>query len=84
LFERALSFRKAHTFEPHSYEELKQVIENGWAFSWWCGDPECEAKVKDETKATTRCIPLDQEPGNGACIVCGKAATEKAIFGRAY
>jgi prolyl-tRNA synthetase len=84
LFERALSFRKAHTFEPHSYDELKQVIENGWAFSWWCGDPECEAKVKDETKATTRCIPLDQEPGNGACIVCGKAATEKAIIGRAY
>ncbi len=84
LFERALAFRKAHTFEPKDYDELKAVIENGWAFSWWCGDAECEARVKDETKATTRCIPLDQEPGSGKCIVCGKPATERAIFGRAY
>ncbi len=84
LFERALAFRKAHTFEPKDYDELKAVIENGWAFSWWCGDAECEARVKDETKATTRCIPLDQEPGSGKCILCGKPATERAIFGRAY
>ena len=84
LFERALAFRRSHTFEPKDYNELKEVVEKGWAFSWWCGDAECEAKVKDETKATTRCIPLDQEPGNGTCIVCGRPATEKAIFGRAY
>jgi prolyl-tRNA synthetase len=84
LFERSLAFRKAHTFDPKDYEELKAVIENGWAFSWWCGDDACEAKVKDETKGTTRCIPLEQERGNGVCIVCGKPATEKVIFGRAY
>lgn len=84
MFERALEFRKSHTFEPRDYEELKQVIERGWAFSWWCGDAECEARVKDETKATTRCIPLEQEPGSGTCIICGKPATEKVIFGRAY
>jgi prolyl-tRNA synthetase len=84
LFERALKFRRSHTFEPKDYTELKSVVENGWAFSWWCGDAECEAKVKDETKATTRCIPLDQEPGKGSCIICGKPATEKAIFGKAY
>ncbi len=84
MFERALAFRKAHTFDPQDYAELKQVVENGWAFSWWCGDAECEAKIKDETKATTRCIPLDQEPGKGSCIVCGKPATERAIFGKAY
>ncbi len=84
LFERSLAFRRAHTFDPKDYEELKQVIENGWAFSWWCGDAECESKVKDETKASTRCIPLDQEPGQGTCIVCGKPATEKVLFGRAY
>ena len=84
LFERALAFRRAHTFDPQDYTELKSVLEKGWAFSWWCGDAECEAKVKDETKATTRCIPLEQEPGRGTCIVCGKPATEKVIFGRAY
>jgi prolyl-tRNA synthetase len=84
LFERALAFRRAHTFDPKDYEELKQVVDKGWAFSWWCGDAECEARVKDETKATTRCIPLEQEPGQGTCIVCGKPATEKVIFGRAY
>jgi len=84
IFEKALAFRRSHTFEPKDYEELKQMVEKGWAFSWWCGDAECEARVKDETKATTRCIPLDQEPGRGTCIVCGKPATEKVIFGRAY
>ena len=84
IFERALAFRRSHTFEPKDYDELKDVVEKGWAFTWWCGDAECEARVKDETKATTRCIPLEQEPGNGACIVCGKPATSKAIFGRAY
>jgi prolyl-tRNA synthetase len=84
LFERALAFRRAHTFTPKDYTELKSMVEKGWVFAWWCGDPECEAKVKDETKATTRCIPLEQEPGRGTCIVCGKPATEKVIFGRAY
>jgi prolyl-tRNA synthetase len=84
LFDRALEFRRSHTFEPKDYEELKAVIENGWAYSWWCGDDACETKVKEETKATTRCIPLDQEPSEGTCIVCGKPATERVIFGRAY
>jgi len=84
IYERALAFRRTNTHDPKDYEELKSVMETGWAFSWWCGDPECETKVKEETKATTRCIPLDQEPGQGVCVVCGKPATEKVIFGRAY
>jgi prolyl-tRNA synthetase len=84
IFERALAFRRANTFDPKDYEELKSVVDKGWAFSWWCGSSECEAQVKEETKATTRCIPLEQEEGQGACIICGKPATEKAIFGRAY
>ncbi len=84
IFERALEFRRAHTFEPEDYNELKSLVDMGWVFAWWCGDAECEARVKDETKASTRCIPLEQEPGEGKCIVCGKPATEKAVFGRAY
>ncbi|MCK4450492.1 MAG: hypothetical protein KAX26_07860, partial [Anaerolineae bacterium] len=44
----------------------------------------CEAQIKEGTKATVRCIPLEQEPGKGKCIRCGKEASERAIFGRAY
>ncbi len=84
MFERAQAFRLAHTFDLTDYDQLKDVVEKGWAYAWWCGDPACEAKVKDETKATTRCIPLEQEPGQGVCIVCGKPATEKVLFGKAY
>ena len=84
IYEHALAFRRAHTFEPKDYADLKTIVDQGWAFAWWCGDAECEARIKDETKATTRCIPLEQEPGEGTCIVCGKPASEKAIFGRAY
>jgi prolyl-tRNA synthetase len=84
LFQRALDFRQANTYDPQDYEELKQVVQKGWAFSWWCGSAECEAKVKEDTKATTRCIPLDQPGGSGPCIVCGRESTEKVYFARAY
>ncbi len=56
----------------------------GWAYTWWCGDSEGEQKVKEETKATTRCIPLDQPDGVGSCIYCAEPATEKVFFARAY
>jgi prolyl-tRNA synthetase len=84
LYDRALAFRKAHTFDPKDYADLNEVVQNGWAFSWWCGDAECEAKVKEDTKATTRCIPLEQPGGEGVCIVCGQPATQKVYFARAY
>jgi prolyl-tRNA synthetase len=84
LLEKATAFRDSHIFDPADYEEMKQVLQNGWAFSWWCGDPACEAKVKEDTKATTRCIPNEQPGGKGKCIVCGKEATEKVYFSRAY
>jgi prolyl-tRNA synthetase len=84
MYERAKAFRDAHIFDPKDYEELKQIVQEGWAFSWWCGDPACEAKVKEDTKATTRCIPFDQPDEKGNCIVCGKTAVEKVYFSRAY
>ena len=84
LYERALAFREANTYDPQDYAELKEVVQRGWAFSWWCGSPECETRIKDDTKATTRCIPLDQAEGAGLCISCGKPAAEKAYFARAY
>jgi prolyl-tRNA synthetase len=84
LYDKAKSFRDSHIHEPGDYEELKQIVENGWAFAWWCGDAACEAKVKEDTKATTRCIPLDQPTGSGKCVVCGKSASEKVYFSKAY
>jgi prolyl-tRNA synthetase len=84
VYEHAVAFRDAHIFDPKDYEEFKEVVQNGWAFSWWCGDPVCEDKVKEDTKATTRCIPLEQPGGSGKCIYCGKTAKEKVYFARAY
>jgi prolyl-tRNA synthetase len=92
LFDRALAFREANTAEPASYDEFKSAVEKGFAFSWWCGGADCEAKIKEETKATMRCIPLDQTlgtgrsaaGGTGKCVYCGQPAREKAIFAKAY
>jgi len=84
LFERAVAFRAAHTFYPKTYDEFRQAVENGFAWAWWCGDEDCENRIKEDTKATTRCIPLDQPGGTGRCIVCGKLADEMAVFARAY
>jgi prolyl-tRNA synthetase len=84
LHDRALAFRQAHTYDPREFNELIEAVQNGWAYSWWCESQACEAKVKEETKATTRCMPLDQEEGEGRCIVCGEPAYRKVIFARAY
>lgn len=84
LFERALAFRKANTYTPETYADFKQVVENGWAHVWWAGSREDEAKVKEETKATIRCVPLEQEGGEGQCVFTGKPATQKVIFAKAY
>jgi prolyl-tRNA synthetase len=84
LFHRALEFRKAHTYSPQDYAEFRQAVEDGWAYAWWCGDRACEAQIKDETKATTRCIPFEQPGGDGTCVRCDRPATEKAVFAKAY
>jgi prolyl-tRNA synthetase len=84
LLQQAIAYRDANIHDPKDYEELKQVLEGGWAFSWWCGDAACEAKVKEDTKATTRNIPLQQPGGSGTCIVCGRQAEKKVYFARAY
>ena len=84
LYDRALAFRKASTAEPANYDEFKKAVEKGFVFTWWCGSSACEASIKEETKATMRCIPLEQPGGSGRCIYCGQIAREKAIFARAY
>ena len=92
LLERARAFRDSRTKDARTYDELRAAVETGFAFSFWCGDASCEAKIKEETKATMRCIPLagsgdplfDQPQEKGACVLCGKPATAKGIFARAY
>jgi prolyl-tRNA synthetase len=84
LYEKALAFRESNTYDPQDYAEFQEVVKKGWAFSWWCQNPECEKKIKEETKATTRCIPFVQPGGGGKCIYCGQPATDKVYFARAY
>jgi prolyl-tRNA synthetase len=84
LFDRALAFREAHTVEPKNLDEFRQAVETGFAKSFWCGDSKCEEQIKEATKATLRCIPLDQPGGTGVCILCNKPSKEIAIFGKAY
>jgi prolyl-tRNA synthetase len=84
LFRQALAFREEHTYDPADYGAFEEAVTLGFANSWWCGDAECEAQIREETKATLRCIPLEQESGTGRCIRCGDVAHERAIFARAY
>jgi prolyl-tRNA synthetase len=84
LYRRALDFLQANTYDPKDYAEFREAVSCGFAYSWWCGDADCEARIKEDTRATIRCVPLDQEPGRGKCIGCGKEAVARAIFGRAY
>ncbi|NOX37219.1 MAG: proline--tRNA ligase [Calditrichaeota bacterium] len=85
LFERALKMRKENTFRVDDYREFQDVLEKG-AFleSHWCGNTECELKIKEETKATIRNIPFDREEETGKCIYCGQPSTGRVVFARAY
>ena len=85
MLRRATEFRDANIHEVSTYDELKETVEIGWASAYWCGCAECEAKIKEDTKATSRCKPFDQERGQkGACVVCGKDADSRTFFSKAY
>jgi prolyl-tRNA synthetase len=92
LFDKALTFRRTNTHETKNYDELKKAVETGFAFAPWCGSADCEAKIKEETRATMRCIPLNPADvlgngagsGGGTCVCCNKASEQRAIFARAY
>ncbi len=84
LYEKAVRFREANIHEAATYDELTEIVSNGWAYAWWCGDPACEQGVKTDTRATTRCIPFEGPDGEGECVYCGQPAVEKVYFARAY
>ena len=85
LFNRALKLREENTFKVDSYDEFKKKIEEGGFFLvHWDGTTETEEKIKEETKATIRCIPLDAEEEEGVCMVTGKPSHRRVIVARSY
>lgn len=84
LYDRALAFRGANTVEAANYDEIVEAVNGRFVHAYWCGDPADDERLKAETSATNRCMPLDQDTEPGVCAICGKPATEKAIFARAY
>jgi prolyl-tRNA synthetase len=86
LWDQASKRLKGQTVTVSSYQDLKSALEKGgFVKAPWCGSPECEVKVKDETGADIRLIPFDEKPeANSSCVVCEKAATQIAYFARAY
>ena len=85
LYQKALKLREENTFKVDSYEEFKEKIENGGFFLvHWDGTTETEEKIKEETKATIRCIPLDGETEEGVCMVTGKPSHRRVIVARSY
>ena len=85
IYQKALDYRASVTREVNSYEEFKVEIEKGgFLLCHWDGTPETEEKIKEETKATIRCIPLDGDTTPGVCMVTGKPSKQRVVFARAY
>ena len=85
IYQKALKMRQARTYKVDSYEEFKQRIEDGgFLLCHWDGTTETEERIKEETKATIRCIPLDGEEEEGFCMVTGKPSKRRVIIARAY
>lgn len=85
LFDRALKYREERTITVDTYEEFKEKIEEGgFILAHWDGTPETEQKIKDETKATIRCIPLKGDTTPGKCMVTGKPSAQRVVFARSY
>ncbi|MBK9165545.1 MAG: proline--tRNA ligase [Acidobacteria bacterium] len=85
IYDRAFAFREANTFTVDTWDEFKQQIEKGGFISaHWDGTAETEAKIKNETKATIRCIPLNSIEEVGKCVYSGKESAKRVIFARAY
>ena len=86
LFQRALEFRDQNTRRAKNYEEFCEIMkkEGGFVMAHWNGSPEVEAKIKEDTKATIRCIPLDPDPVPGKCMVTGEPSEREVVFAVAY
>ena len=86
IYQKALRFREENTREANSYQEFKELLDTkaGFISAHWDGTPETEKRIKDETKATIRCIPLNNKLENGFCMITGNPSTQRVLFARAY
>ena len=86
LFQKALKYREDHTSKADTLDEFKAILEEkgGFISAHWDGTTETEVRIKELTKATIRCIPLDQEAEEGTCILTGKPSSQRALFAKAY
>ena len=85
IYRRASDFRETHTFKADSYDEFKAKLdEGGFVMAHWDGTTETELKIKDETKATIRCIPINNKQESGKCIYTGNPSTQRVVFARSY
>jgi prolyl-tRNA synthetase len=86
MLQKARDFMAQRTFEVDSVEQFKTQLEaqRGFILAHWCGGEECEAKIKTETGATIRCIPLDSTLKDGKCVWCEGPSAQRVVFGRAY
>ena len=86
MYQKALDYRDSHITEVNSYDEFKEVLEDkgGFISAHWDGSRETEERVKEETKATIRCIPIDAVEEDGVCMVTGKPSNKRVLFAKAY
>ena len=86
MLEAARKHRDAHTYDAVTYEEFKDTVANkpGFVRAMWCGDEACELKIKEDTTATSRCMPFEQETISNCCVCCGKPAKKLVYWGKAY
>jgi prolyl-tRNA synthetase len=94
MFEKALAYKEKHTrnidginefnafFTPENKE--RPEIHGGFSMSHWCGDADCEKRIKERLNVTIRCIPYNQEDEDGACIECGRVSGKRVVFAKAY
>ena len=86
MLEKARAHRDSHTYEARTYDEFKEIIDTkpGFVKAMWCGDQACEDKIKEDTTATSRCIPFVQEKLSDKCVCCGRPAKSMVYWGKAY
>ena len=86
MFERALAHREEHTYDAVEFEEFCKIADEkpGFIRAMWCGEQECEDKIKEEAGCTSRCMPFEQKELSHKCICCGKPAKKMVYWGKAY
>ena len=86
LYEKALRHREERTYSAETFEELKEIADTkpGYIKAMWCGDLECELKLKEEADVSSRCMPFGMEPTGNKCVCCGREAKKLVYWGKAY